>query len=311
MSHLTRIVGATKLAAKAYAPTIMVVSGVVSMGASVVLASKKTLTLEEVLEPHVEMLEKITATVESAPTGYIKGTPSYTEKQAAKDRGTVYGRVFVACTKHYFIPGVFFVGGAALVFGGHRIMLKRNATLALAFTAVSEAFEKYRGRVRDSFGPEADQAMLSGSFTRDIVDGKGNVIDVENRRDWDGVQADPYNRVFSRDTSNQFIEDLGINKLFVANQQRMANITLGLQGYLYLNDVYEALGMEKNDIGQVVGWKVKYLPDGSRDIPFVDFGLDSPHPDDWKYNAENEIYLDINCSGLIVGGRVQKELEKR
>lgn len=303
MSNLTRIVGAVKLAAKAYAPTIMVVSGVASMGASVVVASKKTLQLEEVLGEHVVTLEAIKETE-------AKGLPSYGKREAAKDRGTVYGRALIACSKHYFVAGILFTGGAALVFGGHRIMLKRNATLALAFTAVSEAFEKYRGRVREKFGSEADQMFLNGSSLKEIVDpATGKTIDVIESRNW-GTEDDPYNKVFSSETSTRWLDDLGANKLFVHNQQRMANIKLGLQGYLYLNDVYESLGMQKTDIGQVAGWKVKLLPDGSRDIPFVDFGLDAPHPDDWKYNNDNEIYLDINCSGLIVGGAVQKALEK-
>jgi hypothetical protein len=304
VSNLTRIVAAAKLAAKAYAPTIMVVSGVASMGASVVVASKKTLQLEEVLEPHVVMLETIKET-------QTKGLPSYTDKSAAQDRTVVYGRAIVACSKHYFVAGILFTGGAALVFGGHRIMLKRNATLAIAFTAVSEAFEKYRGRVREQFGSEADQIFLNGSTPLYEVDPKtGETVMITESRDWD-TENDPYNKVFSQETSpNRWLDDLGANKLFVHNQQRMANIALGLKNYLYLNDVYESLGMQKTDIGQVVGWKVKRLPDGSRDIPFVDFGLDNPHPDDWKYNAENEIYLDFNCSGLIVGGRVQKALER-
>ena len=81
------------------------------------------------------------------------------------------------------------------------------------------------------------------------------------------------------------------------------------RGYLWLSEVYECLGFPENDICRIVGWRVRTLPDGSRDIPHVDFGLDHPHPDDWKYNRENAIYLDFNVQGMIVGGKVQRALE--
>lgn len=302
MSNLTRIVGAVKLAAKAHAPTIMVVSGVTSMGASVILASKKTLQIEERLAPHVESLEKI-------QHGLDLGLNGYNDKAAAKDRGIVYGRVAVDMTKLYAVPGVLFVGGACLVFGGHRIMLKRNATLALAFTGLKKSFDAYRQRVRDEFGPMVDQGMLTGHRQIEVIDDDGKVQTV-NTRDWDADQTDPYNRLFAEGETTQWINDLAVNKLFIQNQQRMAQILLGNRGYLYLSEVYEALGFPETDISRVVGWKAGFNPDGSKEIPVIDFGLDRPLPDDWKHSKEKAIYLDFNCQGLIIGGKVQKALEK-
>lgn len=308
MSMLTRAIGAAKLAAKAHGPTIMVITGVASMGASVVTASKKTLTVETILEPHVESLELIQRTNDHAKNS---STISYSDKAAAKDRGLVYGRVAIVLTRHYFVPGVLFVGGAALVFGGHRIMLKRNATLAIAFTGVKQAFDAYRQRVRDEFGPVVDQGMLTGYRQIEVIDEDGKVSMV-NTRDWDNIDdpSDPYNRIFDKESSKYWIDDLGVNKLFIANQQRMAQILLGQRNYLYLCEVYEALGFPETPESRVTGWKAKLLPDGTKDIPVVDFGLDRPMPDDWKYTKENAIYLDFNCSGLIIGGSVQKALER-
>lgn len=300
MSYLTRAIGAAKLASKAHAPTIMVVTGVVSMGAAVVAASKKTLQAERTLEPHTEKLENIK---HSHNNGIL------TDQEAARKRGQVYGAASVDLTRLYFVPGVLFVGGAGLVFGGHHIMVKRNATLAIAFTSVQKAFDAYRAKVRSEYGEEVDRAMVAGKIVEQIDPNTG-VLSEYIEPNWDNVDGDPYNRIFDQESSTQWIDDLGVNKLFLSNQQRMANIKLGLQGYLYLNEVYEALGFPQTDVGQVCGWKVKYLPDGSKDIPFVDFGIDTALPDDWKYNSKNAVYLDINCQGLIVGGRVQKELER-
>lgn len=303
MSFLTRAIGAAKLATKAHAPTIMVVSGVVSMGASVVVASQKTLYVESLLKPAVDDLEKI-------QQGLDLDLEGYDEKKAAKDRGKVYGRVAVTMTKHYFVPGVLFAGGAALVFGGHRIMLKRNATLAIAFTTVQKAYNAYRERVIAEQGHEADQRFAHGHLNRTVWDDESNGEAMITTRDWDNADTDPYNRVFGQGETNQWIDDLGVNKMFIQNQQRMAQILLGNRGYLYLSEVYQALGFPETDISRVVGWKAKLNPDGSKDIPVVDFGLDKPLPDDWKYTREKAIYLDFNCQGLIIGGLPQKILEQ-
>lgn len=303
MSYLTRAVGAIKLASKAHAPTIMVVSGVVTMAAGAVVGAKQTLRVEDELAKHIPALEKIN-------DGLALGLPNYSKSDAQGDRFKVYARVGADLGKLYAVPVVLFVGGAGLVFGGHHIMLKRNATLAIAFTGLKSSFDAYRSRVKEHLGHDVDQALMHGAFVEEsAMRGDGSTETIATR-DWDASREDPYNRVFAQDTSHQWQDDLGVNKSFVAQQQRFANVRLGLQGHLYLSDVYKSLGFPETDISRVVGWKVMTLEDGSRSIPHVDFGIDTPMPDDWKYNKKNEIYLDFNCQGLIVGGKVQKALEQ-
>lgn len=303
MSVITRTYAAAKLALSAKAPTLMVVGGVVSMGAAAVLASKQTLKVEEVLEKHTPALEKI-------QKGESLELDSYSKDVAQQDRFRVYSRAGFDLVKLYAVPGVLFVGGAGLVFGGHRVLLRRNATIALAYTGLKTAFDRYRANVVKEFGTQVDQGMYSGHVTKTIVDGDNGETAIIKTRDWDAAKEDPYNRVFEQGASTQWKPDLGVNKMFLAQQQRFAQELLNRQGHLYLSDVYQALGFPESDISRVVGWKVRKNPDGSRDIPFVDFGLDHPHQDDWKYNNEQAVYLDFNCQGLIVGGKLQKLLEQ-
>jgi hypothetical protein len=302
-TFVTRAIGASKLALKAKAPTLMVVGGVASMGAGAIVACRKTLQIEEVMEPHVVALERI-------QEGSTLSLQSYPPQAAQSDRYKVYARVALDGGKLYAIPGVLFVGGAALVFSGHRLLIQRNAALALAFTALQDLITKYRGRVVDQLGHDADQAFLSGSMLEKITDPVTGESVMVQTRDWNEANNDPYNRVFEQGASASWQNDLGVNKMFIANQQRFAQQLLNQQGYLYLSDVYKSLGFEESSISRIVGWRVRRLPDGSRDIPMVDFGLDKPLPDDWKYSAEKAIYLDFNCQGMIVGGKVQKMLEK-
>lgn len=302
---VTQFVGASKLVLTEHAPTIMVVGGVVSMGAAVVTASRKTLYLDEVLEPHVDTLEEINIT---AAKPALKDV--YTPEKARADRYKTYGKLGYALGKHYLVPGVLFVGGACLVFGGHRLLLQRNATLAIAFTGLQKAFDAYRHNARAAMGEEFDQAMISGFQRKEIIDPEtGKVTEIQTR-DW-GVEsmADPYARVFEQGETTEWRPDLGMNKHFLETQRKFAQERLNAQTYLYLSDVYESLGFQETPISRLVGWKVERMPDGQKIYPHVDFGLDKRLPDDWKYSNEHAIYLDFNCK-LIIGGDVQKALEK-
>lgn len=303
LTLVSRAYHASQLALKAKGPTLMVVGGVISMGAAVVTASKKTLAIEEVLEEYVPQLEKI-------QTGTELNLSGYTAEVARKDRVIVYSRAGASLAKHYAVPGVLFIGGACLVFGGHRMMLQRNATLAIAFTGVQRAFQAYRANVVDAFGHEADQGMLTGWKKMEVHDDVSGKSEIVNTRDWDGASSDPYNRVFEQGVSSEWEPDLGINKSFIENQRDFAQKRLGHNGVLYLSEVYKALGFAETPISRVVGWKITRLPDGSKNIPVVDFGLNKPLPDDWKYTRDHAIYLDFNCQGLVVGGMIQKILEQ-
>jgi hypothetical protein len=303
MSYLTRAIGAARLVLKANAPTIMVVGGVASMGAGTVLACKQTLKIEEVFAKHTPDLRKI-------EQGTKLNLRNYTAEDARSDRFKVYARAGLDLGKVYAIPVVLWGGGATLVFGGHRMLLKRNATLAIAYTGLKKTFDAYRARVVDAFGSEADQAMYGGWEKREVIDPVTGEKELVNGRDWDEAGKDPYNRIFDQFSSTAWEPDLSINRMFLSQQQKFAQQLLNRQGYLYLSDIYKALGFPESDISRTVGWKVRRLPDGSRDIPFIDFGLDKPHPDDWKFSKEKAVYLDFNCQGLIIGGKVQKILEQ-
>lgn len=290
MSKLSRGIAALKLGLDAKKPEMLLVTGIVAMGAAVVVACRQTLKLEEKIAPLEEDLHKL------EDAGDKKGADA------------VKSQMIVETAKVYAPPALLFIGGAMFVVKGHQIMQDRQLRLALAYTATKKAFDAYRARVIEDQGHASDQYYMNGS--KDVkVNNHGYPMTVQSR-DWDESKKDPYNRVFSQDTSRNWENDLGMNKHFIACQQRFAQQKLNRDEYYYLNDAYEALGMAKSDIGQVVGWKVEYLPDGTRNVPVVDFGIDKPLPDDWKYNQRREVYLDFNCQGLIVGGKIRKMLEE-
>jgi len=293
MHKLTRAVAAAKLALHAKSPTILVVGGVVTMGAAAIAAGVQARKLDRALEPHVE---------------YIEGIDLRSDEEVNREKIVAVGNMTVECIKLFAVPTILFAGGAGMTFYGHNILVQRNATLAVAFTSLKKSFDAYRGRVRQIHGDEWDQRLLNGSVQ---VSGAEVGDDPEGKfhtRDW-GAQNDPYNRVFGEGLTSQWQNDLSSNRIFLGGMERLAQQKLNIKGYLYLSEVYDALGFPESDVSRVVGWKIKTLPDGSRDIPTVDFGLNKAIPDDWKFNKEKAVYLDFNCQGLIVGGKIQQMIE--
>ncbi|MCA1800666.1 MAG: DUF6353 family protein, partial [Actinobacteria bacterium] len=87
------------------------------------------------------------------------------------------------------------------------------------------------------------------------------------------------------------------NRLRIRAIQNYANDMLKARGHLFLNEVYDELGLPRSRAGAVVGWVMSKSGDN-----FVDFGI---------YNQENErarafvngqeqsILLDFNVDGVI------------
>ena len=88
--------------------------------------------------------------------------------------------------------------------------------------------------------------------------------------------------------------------MFLNSQQKYANDLLKAQGYLFLNDVYKALGLEPTKAGQIVGWV--YNPDNPVGDNYVDFGIydvSNERKRAFVNGYEENILLDFNVDGNI------------
>ena len=92
--------------------------------------------------------------------------------------------------------------------------------------------------------------------------------------------------------------DSKYNREYLLAQQAYANVLLKHKGYLFLNDVYDMLGMQRTKIGQVVGWIYdEQNPIGDN---YVDFGLGSKSSVGFMNGRENTVILDFNVDGAIL-----------
>lgn len=118
--------------------------------------------------------------------------------------------------------------------------------------------------------------------------------------DMEKYQVSPYARWFD-ETSPAWTKDPERNKMFLLAQQNYMNEKLKRVGCLFLNDVYEAIGLPRTKAGQVVGWI--FNPDDPNRDSYVDFGIfstDSEGNHKFVNGYENSVLLDFNVDGVIL-----------
>ena len=111
------------------------------------------------------------------------------------------------------------------------------------------------------------------------------------------MNISPYARFFNSSCPN-WIKDPEYNKVYLQQIEKFANDKLKAQGYLFLNDVYEMLGLAKSKAGQIVGWVYKENnPTGDN---YVDFDIFSDRNQDFVNGIEPDALLDFNVDGCIL-----------
>lgn len=280
---LTRAVGRTMLKTSQHSPQILFGAGIIGFGATVVLAARATLKVEEVLDDHHKKLIDVN-TIQAE---------KYTEADRKHDKTVLYAQTSLKLVKLYGPAVVTGTLSVAALTGSHHILNKRNAALTAAYAAVEKAFNQYRDRVRHELGDEKDREFRYG--TREIqetVQGKDGP-EVKTTKVLDVKDPGMYAKVFDRMNEN-FQEQPQLNRIFLDSVQNYMNDRLHARGHLFLNEVYRALGFDDTKAGAIVGWKM-----GNGD-DFVDFGeMRNAAYDSQQYINNGAILLDFNVDGPI------------
>lgn len=282
---VTTKIGRQLLVGQKHSPTVLFGAGVVGVITTTVLACRATLKLEEVLEETKANLE----------TSRTLSHKDYSEKDRQKDTAYIYIRGVVAVTKLYgpaLIVGALSVASLA---GSHNILTKRNAALTAAYAALDKGFAEYRRRVVSEFGEEKDRELRHGVA---VYDGKN---DNTGKTDKSIMRAGPagasiYARFFD-EYSRSWSPTPEYNLLFLKCQQNYANDLLHSRGHVFLNEIYDMLGIERSKAGAVVGWVISTEYDN-----YIDLGLfdgDNPRARDFVNGREGSILLDFNVDGVI------------
>lgn len=109
-----------------------------------------------------------------------------------------------------------------------------------------------------------------------------------------------YARIFD-DSCVGWTKDSEYNMNFLECQQNYCNDMLKARGHLFLNEVYDILGIPRTKAGTVVGWV--YNEENPIGDNFVDFGIFDTNDErnsDFINGFKNTAILDFNVDGNIL-----------
>lgn len=282
---ISRQVARSTLLTQKASPELLLGVGIVGLVGSTVLACRATLKVDEVLNESKSKLD-LAKTLQH---------DDYSETDRSRDISLVYFQSGVKIVRLY-APAII-VGGLSIyaLTSSHRILTRRNVALTAAYGALEKGFNEYRARVVDKYGEDEDRNFRYGTQEVEIVDEKGKKKTVTR------VSPDEpsiYARFFDP-VSPSWQKEPEYNLYFLRCQQNYANDLLKSRGHVFLNEVYDMLGLERSKAGAVVGWLLSRNGDTDN---FVNFGVFDGREQvarDFVNGREGAILLDFNVDGVI------------
>ena len=285
---------------KKHSPEILVVTGVIGVVASAVMACKATTKIDSILDKAKDDIDKIHDCL-----GDESLAESYNKEDGQKDLAIIYVRTGVQLVKLYAPAAI--IGALSIVgiLASNNILRKRNVALAAAYTTVHTGFKEYRSRVLERFGEEVDRELRynikAKKFKEVVTDEDGNEKKVKNVVDVVDIdEKSDYARFFD-ESSRYWEKDSETNLFFLRSEQNYANDRLHSRGYLFLNEIYDRLDIPQTKAGQIVGWI--YNPDNPNGDNYIDFGIYEVNRErnrDFVNGYERSILLDFNVDGNIL-----------
>lgn len=301
LNNVTRSINKVGFKLKKHSPEILVVAGVIGTVTSAVMACKATTKLSTIMADTKTDIATIHHVMENPDTV----TEEYTQEDGKKDLAIVYAMGGVKLVKLYGPSVILGAVSITAILSGHNILRKRNIALAAAYTAVDKSFKDYRGRVIERFGKELDKELRYNIKAKEIeetvVNEDGSESVVKKTVNVAGTPMySEYARFFD-DGCTGWDKDPEYNLTFLNHQQNYMNNKLRAKGHLFLNEVYDALGIPRTQAGQVVGWIYdEKNPIGDN---YVDFGIYDLYKEknrDFVNGYERTILLDFNVDGNIL-----------
>lgn len=296
VNNVTRAFHKVGFQFKKHSPEILVVTGVVGGVASAVMACKATTKVSAILDESKKTIDTIHETVNNP-----EFKDRYTVEDSKKDLTIVYAQTGLKLAKLYGPAVALGVASITSILAGHSILNKRNAALAAAYATVDNSFKEYRNRVVERFGKDLDRELKYNIKAKEVeetvVDENGKET-VVKKTVAVGQESD-YARFFD-EACTGWTKDAELNLAFLRQQQNYANELLRSRGHLFLNEVYDMLGIPRTKAGQIVGWIYdEKNPVGDN---FVDFGIYDLYDERKRAfvnGYERSILLDFNVDGNI------------
>lgn len=292
-----RAVGKATLSLRSQSPVILFAVGITAGIATVVLASKATLKLGDILDESAEdqknLVELMEASADHDEEGKYKRELLVRKAQTAGD-----------VARLYFVPFAVGVVAIGALTGSHVLLVNRNNGILAAYATLNKAYSEYRKRVGGEIGEEKERELYYGVETREVLqereDGTKEMTKIKILGK--GKSCSPYARFFD-ETSDIWHREMILNRTNLRTQLQWANDQLVGRGYIFLNEVYKMLGMEPSESGHTVGWIYDPKNDHKGGDGYIDFGVFDVNNElastAWINGDSPGVLLDFNVDGVI------------
>ena len=190
----------------------------------------------------------VVATAITAATATPKATKILQKAKEEKGEDLTKLEALVAASPAY-IPSVA-IGAStiACIFGANVLNKRQQAAITSAYALVDSSYKKYRAKLQELYGEEADTKIREAIVTEECKD-----IDV-----WapgcGSIDRNGERRVF--EFNGRYFESTMES---VINAEYHFNRNFSLRGEASLNEFYEFLGLSPKEEGSVLGWSCTQL----------------------------------------------------
>lgn len=309
MNSLTKAFSEVKFWGKKHSPELLIASGICLALSSVVLACVATNKIRKPLEVATAKIKDTHALMNDS---YKIQNGLYSVEEGRKELAKTYAKTAGKILWVYAPAILTFSLSVSCILGSHKIMKGRNIALAAAYTTLENGYKAYRNRVKEKLGEEAEDLLYKNvtKEKQETADKDGKLKSTTVNTPHLDKNSNPYSALYT--CGNRGWErNAVLNYEFLMTQQSYLNRKLQAQGFLFLSDVYDALGFDASMLGadkvrasHILGW-IYDLKDPTRDN-YVSFGLTNPNnitkPSVQEQLESNEpsFWLEFNCDGDIL-----------
>lgn len=215
--------------------------------------------------------------------------------------------LFILDTVRTIAPAAI-VGAATItmIYFSNSISKKRLAAMGAAYATLQTAFDGYKRTMVETLGKESVDKILKpklpnvGKSAEEILssDNKSDAANVSDAVVNSLKALSPYARIIAEESSTCWDPNEDYTSQNLAAVQLWANRRLERKGHLFLNEIFDQLGLSRTREGAVVGWLKNGEGDGY--VSFGDFDASIYRvPSDDYTRVDSNFIVDFNVDGVI------------
>lgn len=215
--------------------------------------------------------------------------------------------LFILDTVRTIAPAAI-VGAATItmIYFSNSISKKRLAAMGAAYATLQTAFDGYKKTMVDALGKESVEKILKPKLPN-VGKSAEEILSSDNKSDAAHVSEavvnslkalSPYARIIAEESSTCWDPNEDYTSQNLAAVQLWANRRLERKGHLFLNEVFDQLGLSRTREGAVVGWLKNGEGDGYVSFGEFDASIYRVPSDDYT-RIDSNFIVDFNVDGVI------------